>query len=104
MCSLGHASEFSASSGAVRDFWAATRPWIGAAQEDGGSAPANPRLDSPHVTNVNNFIIEYHLIDAMVYLGAVRAGRVWELEEWAASLPPLAAALTRRPRLKAMLG
>ncbi len=65
-----------------------------------------PRLDFPYVTNVNNFIIEYHLIYAMVlvYLAAVRAGRVWGLENWFANLPLVASVLERRPQLKAILG
>jgi len=65
-----------------------------------------PRLDFPYVTNVNNFIIEYHLVYAMVlvYLGAVRAGRVWELEDWFAKLPFVAPVFERRPRLQATFG
>lgn len=43
-----------------------------------------PRLQFPFVDGPNNFIVEYHLVYAvvLVYLGAIHAGRIWGLEDW----------------------
>lgn len=59
-----------------------------------------PRLDFPYVTNVQNFIIEYHLVYALVlvFLAAVHAGRIWGLD---GSVDRL---LERKPQLRLLFG
>ena len=65
-----------------------------------------PRLDFPFVGSVSNYIVEYHLVYALVlvYLGSVHAGRCFGLENWFASLPPIARLIDREPRIRALLG
>lgn len=60
-----------------------------------------PRLDFPMV-GPNSFIVEYHLVYAilLVYLGAVRAGQVWGLENWLVTSSPAAAWFQSRPGLR----
>src|SRR5215471_4093253 len=45
-------------------------------------------LDWPFVENRNNFIVDYHIVYAVVcvYLIKMRAGHVWGLDGWAAKL------------------
>ena len=61
-----------------------------------------PRLDFPYVGGPTYFIVEYHLVYAMVlvYLGAVQAGRYGGLASFVARFEPLAS----RPRLRRWLG
>lgn len=60
-----------------------------------------PRLDFPYVVSPTYFIVEYHLVYALllVYLGAIRAGRIGGLENWIASFEPFRS----HPRLRAWL-
>jgi thiosulfate dehydrogenase [quinone] large subunit len=60
-----------------------------------------PRMEFPYVSGVNQFIVEYHLVYALVliYLGAVGAGRIAGLETWIAKFEPFAS----RPKLRAWL-
>ncbi|MGQ0662016.1 MAG: DoxX family membrane protein [Pseudomonadota bacterium] len=63
-----------------------------------------PRLEFPMV-GPSNFIVEYHLIYAaiFVYLGAVRAGQIWGLENWVARLPVLRPVFHQYPKLRPWL-
>jgi thiosulfate dehydrogenase (quinone) large subunit len=47
-----------------------------------------PILDFPY-PNSNSFLVDQHIVYAFVlfFFAAVRAGRVWGLENWCASLP-----------------
>jgi thiosulfate dehydrogenase (quinone) large subunit len=64
-----------------------------------------PRMDFPYVSGFNQFIVEYHLVYALVllYLGAVKAGQVWGLEKWLETQPPVAHYLQRHPGARAWL-
>jgi thiosulfate dehydrogenase (quinone) large subunit len=46
-------------------------------------------MDWPFIENTNNFIVDYHIVYAVVcvYLVANRAGHVWGLDGWASQLP-----------------
>ena len=46
-------------------------------------------LDFPYVSDTNNFLIDEHIVDALVLglLIAQRAGHAFGLDEWAAKLP-----------------
>jgi thiosulfate dehydrogenase [quinone] large subunit len=46
-------------------------------------------LDFPYVSDTNNFLIDEHIVDALVLglLIAQRAGHAYGLDEWAAKLP-----------------
>jgi thiosulfate dehydrogenase [quinone] large subunit len=46
-------------------------------------------MDWPYIENHNNFIVDYHIVYAVVllYLFAKNAGHVWGLDAWAATLP-----------------
>lgn len=59
-----------------------------------------PVLEFPYVEH--GFLVDDHLIYALVllYFAAVRAGRVWGLENWCASLP----VCSKFPRLRSWLG
>jgi thiosulfate dehydrogenase [quinone] large subunit len=59
-----------------------------------------PRMDFPYVGGVNQFIVEYHLVYAVVliYLGAVNAGRIWGLEGYLDRLPVIGSSLKRHPQ------
>lgn len=60
-----------------------------------------PILDFPY-PNPHSYIVDEHIIYALmlVFFAAIRAGRVWGLENWCANLP-----LCRRfPRLRQWLG
>jgi thiosulfate dehydrogenase [quinone] large subunit len=63
-----------------------------------------PRLEFPMV-GPNNFIVEYHLVYALliVYLAAVRAGRVFGLEGWLERQPAARGYLEHHPALKAAI-
>lgn len=65
-----------------------------------------PRLDFPYVGSPTYFIVEYHLVYAMmlVYLGAIRAGQVIGLENWFANLSFVAPVFERRPQLRTVFG
>jgi thiosulfate dehydrogenase [quinone] large subunit len=41
-------------------------------------------MDFPYIENVNNFLIDYHIVFAgvLVYLIVKRAGHVWGLDGW----------------------
>ena len=45
-------------------------------------------MDWPFIENTNNFIIDYHIVYAVlcVYLIVYRAGHVWGLDGWAEKL------------------
>ena len=45
-------------------------------------------MDWPFIENRNNFIVDYHIVHAVVcvYLIKMRAGHVWGLDGWAAKL------------------
>jgi thiosulfate dehydrogenase [quinone] large subunit len=60
-----------------------------------------PRMEFPYVSGVNQLIVEYHLVYALVllYLGAIGAGRIVGLETWIAKFEPFAS----RPKLRAWL-
>ncbi len=60
-----------------------------------------PRLDFPMV-GPQNFIVEYHLVYTFViiYLAAVKAGRVFGLEGWLERVPSVEAYLAAHPRVK----
>ncbi len=60
-----------------------------------------PILDFPY-PNAHSFLVDEHIIYAaiLLYFAAVRAGRVWGLENWCASLP----ICQRFPRLREWLG
>jgi thiosulfate dehydrogenase (quinone) large subunit len=64
-----------------------------------------PRVEFPYVGGVSNFIVEFHVIYALVllYLGAVHAGRYYGLENWVAELPPVARMIRKTPALRAAL-
>jgi thiosulfate dehydrogenase (quinone) large subunit len=49
-------------------------------------------MEWPFIENQNNFIVDYHIVYAVVcgYLIAMRAGQVWGLDAWARTLPPVA--------------
>ncbi len=51
-------------------------------------------------------IVEYHLVYAgiIVYLAAVRPGRIWGLESWVAELDALKPYFARHPRMRAVIG
>lgn len=59
------------------------------------------QMDWPYVTNKTNFIIDFHVVYAVVlgYLLAKRAGHVWGLDGWAAGQP----FFERNPKLKALV-
>jgi thiosulfate dehydrogenase (quinone) large subunit len=62
-----------------------------------------PRLDFPFVgEGVTNLIVEYHLVYTfvIVYLAAVRAGRVFGLEGWLERLPAARAYLQQHPTVR----
>ena len=63
-----------------------------------------PRLEFPMV-GPNNFIVEYHLVYALliIYLAAVRAGRVFGLEGWLEKQPAARDYLEHHPALRATL-
>lgn len=63
-----------------------------------------PRLDFPMV-GPNSFIVEYHLVYALmiVYLAAVRAGRIFGLEGWFEKLPATKAYLDRHPVVRSAI-
>lgn len=65
-----------------------------------------PRMEFPYVSGVNQFIVEYHLVYAvvLVYLGAVKAGRIWGLEGYLDRLPVIGALLRRHPQLQPIFG
>jgi thiosulfate dehydrogenase [quinone] large subunit len=46
-------------------------------------------MDWPFIENRNNFIVDYHIVYAVlcVYLIVKRAGHVWGLDAWAEKLP-----------------
>ena len=46
-------------------------------------------MDWPFIENRNNFIVDYHIVYAVVlaYLAVRRAGHVWGLDAWASNLP-----------------
>ena len=46
-------------------------------------------MDFPYIGDTNSFIIDFHIVDALVLglLIATRAGHVWGLDAWAARLP-----------------
>lgn len=46
-------------------------------------------MDWPYISNTNNFIIDDHIVYAVVcvYLFVYRAGHVWGLDAWAAEQP-----------------
>jgi len=48
-----------------------------------------PVLEFPYIPGAHAFIIDDHIIYALVllYFAAVRAGRVWGLENWCSNLP-----------------
>jgi thiosulfate dehydrogenase [quinone] large subunit len=60
-----------------------------------------PILDFPY-PNPHSFIVDEHIVYAAVllYLAAVRAGRVWGLDNWCSNLPLCA----KFPRLREWLG
>lgn len=60
-----------------------------------------PALQFPYL-GAHNYIVDEHVINtfALLYLGAVRAGRVWGLERWLAGLPVCA----RFPALRSPIG
>jgi thiosulfate dehydrogenase [quinone] large subunit len=60
-----------------------------------------PILDFPY-PNPHSFIVDEHIIYAAVllYLAAVRAGRIWGLDNWCSNLPLCA----KFPRLREWLG
>ncbi|MGV8856480.1 MAG: DoxX family membrane protein [Devosia sp.] len=49
-------------------------------------------MDFPYIGDTNSFIIDFHIIDALVLglLIATRAGHVWGLDAWAARQPLVA--------------
>jgi thiosulfate dehydrogenase (quinone) large subunit len=59
------------------------------------------RMDFPYIDDPNNFIIDFHIVYAvvLVYLIVARAGHVWGLDGWAEKLPLLA----RRPGLRLLV-
>jgi len=65
-----------------------------------------PRMEFPYVSGVNQFIVEYHLVYAvlLLYLGAVKAGRIWGLEGYLDRLPVIGGWLKRHPRLQPIFG
>ena len=60
-----------------------------------------PILDFPY-PNPHSYIVDEHIVYALVLLvfAALRAGRVWGLENWCQNLP----ICRRSPRLRALLG
>jgi len=50
-----------------------------------------PRMEFPYVDGPNQFLVEYHLVYAvvLVYLAAVHAGRAWGLDGWIERRPML---------------
>ncbi len=65
-----------------------------------------PRMDFPYVSGVNQFIVEYHLVYAvvLVYLVAVKAGRIWGLDGCVDRLPGIGGWLKRHPQLQPIFG
>lgn len=63
-----------------------------------------PRLDFPMV-GPNSFIVEYHLVYMflIIYLAAVRAGRIFGLEGWLEKQPATRDYLEHHPVLKSTL-
>jgi len=55
-------------------------------------------MDWPFIENTNNFIVDYHVVYAVVcvYLIAYRAGHVWGLDGWVEKL----AFIEQRPSLR----
>jgi thiosulfate dehydrogenase [quinone] large subunit len=60
-----------------------------------------PVLTFPKV-GANAYLVDEHIVYALVllFLGAIKAGRVWGLENWCASLP----ICSRYPKLRNLLG
>ena len=60
-----------------------------------------PILDFPH-PNPHSFLVDEHIIYALVliFFAAIRAGRVWGLENWCSNLP----ICSRFPKLRDWLG
>ena len=60
-----------------------------------------PILTFPYIKD-NSYLVDQHIIyaSALLVLGALRAGRIWGLEEWCANLP----ICSRYPKLRAWLG
>ncbi|MPZ59204.1 MAG: DoxX family membrane protein [Rhizobiales bacterium] len=58
-------------------------------------------MDFPYIENANNFIVDYHIVYAMVlvYLIAKHAGHVWGLDAWAERL----SFIQQDPRLHALV-
>jgi thiosulfate dehydrogenase (quinone) large subunit len=56
-------------------------------------------MDWPFIENRNNFIVDYHIVYAVlcVYLIVKRAGHVWGLDAWAEKLPFVQEHATLRP-------
>ena len=65
-----------------------------------------PRMEFPYVAGVNQFIVEYHLVYAVVliYLAAAHAGRVWGLDGIVERLPVVGELLHRSPQLRPLFG
>lgn len=61
-----------------------------------------PRMEFPYVSGVNQFIVEYHLVYAtvLVYLCAVKAGRVWGLDGYLDRMPVIGGFLKRHPQFQ----
>jgi thiosulfate dehydrogenase [quinone] large subunit len=60
-----------------------------------------PILDFPY-PNAHSFIVDEHIIyaAALLFLGALRAGRTWGLENWCSNLP----ICSKFPKLREWLG
>jgi thiosulfate dehydrogenase [quinone] large subunit len=58
-------------------------------------------MDWPFIENRNNFIVDYHIVYAvvLVYLIVKRAGHVWGLDAWAAKQP----FFTQHPALRRLV-
>ena len=58
-------------------------------------------MDFPYIEDANNFIVDYHIVYAvvLVYLIAKHAGHVWGLDAWAEKLPFVA----EHPALKPLV-
>ena len=62
--------------------------------------PDKAHMDWPFIENANNFIIDYHIVHAVVcvYLIAYRAGHVWGLDGWVEKLSFWSSVLRPRAR------